>query len=178
MISLSPEQAAPMVAVGEAQFVDIREVDEYRRAHIQGATSFPASLLYKSKPSLAEGKTPIFYCRSGARTASYEAHLATQFGGEVHVLEGGLDNWTKSGHAVSRDAKAPLEIMRQVQIIAGALILTGVLLGMLVHPAGFGLSAFVGAGLMFAGISGWCGMAKLLAVMPWNAPRTAPAVER
>jgi hypothetical protein len=58
--------------------------------------------------------------------------------------------------------------MRQVQIVAGLLVLTGVVLGFVLNPAFFGISAFVGAGLTFAGISGWCGMAKLLALMPWN----------
>lgn len=58
--------------------------------------------------------------------------------------------------------------MRQVQITAGSLVLTGVLLGLFVAPGFFGLSAFVGAGLIFAGVTGWCGMANLLRVMPWN----------
>ena len=58
--------------------------------------------------------------------------------------------------------------MRQVQLIAGALILSGILLGWLVHPGFYGMSAFVGAGLTVAGATGWCGMARLLRIMPWN----------
>ncbi|MFN4101599.1 MAG: DUF2892 domain-containing protein, partial [Pararhodobacter sp.] len=65
-------------------------------------------------------------------------------------------------------AKAPLPMNRQVQITAGLLTLTGVLIGTFVHPAGYALAGFIGAGLTFAGISGWCGMANVLAVMPWN----------
>ena len=68
---------------------------------------------------------------------------------------------------------APLELMRQVQIAAGSLVLIGVLMGSMVHPGFFGLSAFVGAGLTFAGVSGWCGMARLLSVMPWNRAAAA-----
>ena len=63
--------------------------------------------------------------------------------------------------------------MRQVQITAGALVLLGVLLGTFIAPAFFGVSAFVGAGLVFAGVTGWCGMANLLCVMPWNRRATA-----
>ncbi len=63
---------------------------------------------------------------------------------------------------------APLELMRQVQIAAGSLVMAGVILGFAVAPAFFGLSAAIGAGMAFAGISGWCGMARLLAAMPWN----------
>ena len=74
------------------------------------------------------------------------------------------------------DSGQPIEIMRQVQITAGSLVLLGVILGTWVAPAFYGLSAFVGAGLMFAGISGWCGMAKILAVMPWNRRTPKPAI--
>jgi rhodanese-related sulfurtransferase len=66
------------------------------------------------------------------------------------------------------DVRLPLPLMRQVQIAAGLLVLLGVVLAVTVAPAFIGLSAFVGAGLTFAGLSGWCGMAQLLALMPWN----------
>jgi rhodanese-related sulfurtransferase len=90
--------------------------------------------------------------------------------GAAFILEGGVDGWAAAGFPVVENAKAPLEIMRQVQIAAGSLVVAGVALGLLVHPAFFGLSAFVGAGLTFAGATGFCGMARLLAVMPWNRP--------
>ena len=88
--------------------------------------------------------------------------------GETFILEGGLDAWVASGLPVQEDRKAPLELMRQVQIAAGLLVLLGVGLGFAVSPVFFGLSLFVGAGLTFAGVSGFCGMARPLAVMPWN----------
>ena len=84
-----------------------------------------------------------------------------------------LDAWTAAGLPVEEDRNAPLELMRQVQIAAGLLVLTGVGLGFAASPAFFGLAGFVGAGLTFAGATGWCGMAKLLAAMPWNRPAAA-----
>ncbi|WP_370515216.1 DUF2892 domain-containing protein [Erythrobacter sp. THAF29] len=63
--------------------------------------------------------------------------------------------------------------MRQVQIAAGILILVGVVLGTLTSPLWYGLSGFVGAGLLFAGVTGWCGMANLLSLMPWNRRASA-----
>jgi hypothetical protein len=84
------------------------------------------------------------------------------------VLDGGLDSWKKAGLATKADRKAPLEIMRQVQITAGSIVVAGAVLAATVSPAFIWLSAFIGAGLVFAGSTGWCGMAKLLAVMPWN----------
>jgi rhodanese-related sulfurtransferase len=83
-------------------------------------------------------------------------------------LTGGIDGWAAAGLPVEVDRAQPIEIMRQVQIAAGVLVLTGVVLGLLVSPGFFGLSAFVGAGLTFAGVTGWCGMARLLGLMPWN----------
>jgi rhodanese-related sulfurtransferase len=102
------------------------------------------------------------------RTDANAAQLASASPCQAYLLEGGIEAWRKAGLPVIDDAKAPLEIMRQVQITAGLLVLTGVILSLTVAPAWIGLSAFVGAGLTFAGATGWCGMAKLLAVMPWN----------
>ncbi|MGK0740232.1 rhodanese family protein, partial [Yokenella regensburgei] len=88
--------------------------------------------------------------------------------GKVYLLEGGIDAWKQAGLPVIKDASQPLPLMRQVQIAAGVLILCGVLLGYTLSSAFFLLSAFVGAGLTLAGVTGFCGMARLLAVMPWN----------
>ena len=121
------------------------------------------------------GKAVIFHCRSGARTLANAARLAGAASCEAYVLEGGIDAWKKAGLPVAVDRRQPIEIMRQVQIVAGSLVLLGVVLGVWVAPAFLGLSAFVGAGLAFAGISGWCGMARLLAIMPWNRPNRTVA---
>ena len=91
-------------------------------------------------------------------------------GAEVraYILEGGLDAWKSAGLPVVKDASQPLELQRQVQIAAGAMIVLGFVLGISVSPWFHLLSGFVGAGLMFAGISGFCGLARLLVRMPWN----------
>ena len=94
---------------------------------------------------------------------------------ETYILEGGLDAWKKAGLPVTLDRSQPIDIIRQVQIVAGSLVLSGVVLGALVAPGFYALSGFVGAGLLFAGISGFCGMARLLAVMPWNRRALSPA---
>lgn len=165
-MSLTPISAADaqsMIAKGAA-LVDIREPDEHARARIPGARSMPLARLEKIQNVTAV----IWHCRSGMRTQANAGALAENSGCDAYFLEGGLDAWRKAGLPVLENRHAPLEIMRQVQITAGLLVLSGVLLGFAVSPAFFGLSAFVGAGLMFAGISGWCGMARLLALMPWN----------
>ncbi len=157
-----------------AILVDVREADERAREFVPGARHHALSRL--SAIDAAGAKAVIFHCRSGARTAANAGRLAGAAGCDAYILKGGLEAWKKAGLPVETDTRQPIEIMRQVQIVAGGLVLLGVALGVWVAPAFLGLSAIVGAGLMFAGISGWCGMAKLLAVMPWNrAARAAVA---
>lgn len=168
LTKLEPKTAADRLKSGHSVLIDIREPDEYAREHIPGAISLPVSTLDEADLTLEAGKQAIFHCKSGMRTDSNCARLAEHVDGEAFMLDGGLDAWRSLGLPTAKDTKAPLEINRQVQITAGSLVLLGVILGWFVHPAAFGLPAFVGAGLMFAGISGWCGMASLLAVMPWN----------
>lgn len=148
-----------------ALLVDVREPDEHARERVPGARNVPLSRL-GALP--AEATAIVFHCRSGARTAANADRLAEAAACQAYILEGGIDAWKRAGLPIAVDRGQPLEIMRQVQIAAGALVLAGVLLSLWVAPAFLALSGFVGAGLMFAGITGWCGMAKLLAVLPWN----------
>jgi hypothetical protein len=90
-----------------------------------------------------------------------------------HAIGLGLDAWKKAGLPVTLDRSQPIDIIRQVQIVAGSLVLLGVVLGALVAPGFYALSGFVGAGLIFAGSTGFCGMPHVLALMPWN--RRTPA---
>lgn len=153
-----------------AVLVDIREADEHAREHVSGARNVPLSRL-GSLPAGAQAI--VFHCRSGARTSANAPRLAAAADCEAYILEGGIEAWKAAGLPVAADRSQPIEIMRQVQISAGSLVLAGIMLGVWVAPAFLGLSAFVGAGLVFAGASGWCGMAKLLRLMPWN--RRPPA---
>ncbi len=160
---LSPADARRLVNAG-ARLIDIRGRDEFARARAPGAENRPLDELTQ-----VEGDAPVvFLCRSGMRTSGNAAKLAACCTGEAYILEGGLDAWKAAGLPVEEDRGQPLELMRQVQIAAGALVLAGVILGFVATPVLFGLAAFVGAGLVMAGATGWCGMARLLAAMPWN----------
>lgn len=163
--TLSPAETQAAVDAG-ARLIDIRSADEHAREHIPGAINVP---LERINDLPHDGGPIIFLCKSGMRTAANAVQLGGAAGGvPAYILDGGIEAWRQAGQPTVLDRSQPIEIMRQVQITAGALVLTGVLLGLLVAPGFFGLSAFVGAGLMFAGLTGWCGMARLLAVMPWN----------
>jgi rhodanese-related sulfurtransferase len=168
LISLKPAEVAALVKAGRATLVDIREPDEFARRHVKGALSRPLSVLESAHLKVAPGQDVVFTCKTGMRTGANCQRLADSVDGQAFVLEGGVDGWTAAGLPVAEDRKAPLELMRQVQIAAGSMVLAGVALGFAVHPGFFGLSAFVGAGLTFAGVTGFCGMARLLAMAPWN----------
>ena len=109
------------------------------------------------------------YCRSGRRSAdACQQLLAENPTLTVSTLVGGIEAWEQAGFPIQRSGQAVLPLDRQTQVVAGAMALTGTLLGTFVQPLFYVLPGFVGAGLMFAGLTGWCGMAKLLAKMPWN----------
>jgi rhodanese-related sulfurtransferase len=167
-ISVTPAEAARLVREEGAVLVDIREPDEQARERIPGAHAMPLSRL--NAVPLPEGRPLVFLCRSGARTAAEAARLAARAGeaGGVMLLQGGLQAWKRAGLPVQADPRQPIEMVRQVHIAAGALVLMGVLLGTFLAPGFYALAGFVGAGLVFAGATGFCGMAHLLRRMPWN----------
>lgn len=169
-MSLKPIDARELqrrLAAGSAVLIDIREPDEHRRERIAGARLVPLTRFDEHRITAAPGCAVVFHCKSGARTRGHAARLLGK-GHDALMLEGGLDAWKAAGLPVERDLKAPLELQRQVQIAAGSLVLLGLLLTALISPWFLILSGFVGAGLTFAGITGFCGMARLLNAMPWN----------
>ena len=165
--SISPEEAYKKLQEGTARLVDVREPDELTTLRFPGAEAAPLSIIrwVDLRPARAE-QPIIFTCNSGRRTRNESELLQQLAGGPAFQLEGGINNWVKKGLPVERDAKT-LPMFRQIQIGAGSLVLLG-LVGGLAWPGLRWLSAFVGAGLVFAGVTGFCGLALLLAAMPWN----------
>jgi rhodanese-related sulfurtransferase len=159
----------------EVVLVDVRERFEHAAEHIPGdehrSLSSTAGI---ARDTRYRGKRVVFYCRTGKRSR----HAAQRFAhdtAEVYSLSGGIEAWKASGRRVVGDARVSrLDVMRQVQIAAGALVLVGTLLGALLSPWFLLLSGLMGAGLVFAGASGWCGMAILLSRMPWNRAMAEP----
>lgn len=164
--TLTPAEVRTLADRG-AVVVDIREPDEFAREHIPGARNEPLSRL-GGLAAMGKADIVVYHCKSGMRTKANADKLASASACEAYILEGGIEAWKAAKLPVAVDRKQPLEMMRQVQIAAGSLVVLGVLLGALVHPGFYALSAFVGAGLAFAGVSGFCGMARVLALMPWN----------
>lgn len=165
---IEPHDLHRRMQAGDAILIDIREPAEYAREHIRGARLVPIASIDAQDFETDSGKAAVFTCRSGNRTALNGARLLARGFRETYVLAGGIDGWKKSGLPVHVDASVPLDLQRQVQIAAGGMALLGAILAWLVSPWFMALSGFVGAGLLTAGLTGFCGMARLLAVLPWN----------
>lgn len=155
---------------GESVLLDVRTRAEYARVHATGARSMPLDQLDIQRVA-SECRNPdgsiYVICHSGARSATACQRLLDAGIEHVFSVEGGTVAWEKMGLPVVR-GRGVISMDRQVRIIAGSLVLTGCLLAWLVSPGFLALSAFIGAGLVFAGITDICGMAILLGKMPWN----------
>jgi rhodanese-related sulfurtransferase len=151
--------------------IDVRTPVEYREVHLEAARNVPLNALDPvalMQTRIGLSNDPLYFiCRSGGRgQQACEQLLMAGFSNVVNV-EGGTTACVESGLPVVRGRKA-ISLERQVRIAAGSLVLLGAALSWFVHPAFLGLSAFVGAGLVFAGITDTCGMGMVLARMPWN----------
>lgn len=168
---MTPAEARRRLNEGSAVLIDIREPAEHARESIPGARLCPLSRLDSATLSALAGRNAsaiIFHCQGGKRTHDNADRLQACSLPQAYMLEGGLTGWKSAGFPTRIDRTQPIEMQRQVQIAAGSLILLGIVLAWLVSPFFIALSAFVGGGLVFAGVSGWCGMAHLLAFLPWN----------
>ena len=167
---ISPRQLHDRIQAGEhVELIDVRTPAEFQEVHAAAATNVPLDRLDCSE--LLRGRAadrPLYViCRSGSRgRQACEKIMAAGCQNVVNV-DGGTMAWDQSGLPVVRGRKM-MSLERQVRIAAGFLVLTGAVLSLVVHPWWIGLSAFVGAGLMFAGITDTCGMGMVLARMPWN----------
>jgi len=163
---LSAHNLAEQLGGEQLTVIDVREPMEFASGHIAGSLNVPLARLRQA--DLPAGPL-VLVCQSGNRSAKgVQTLLDRGYAHPISDLEGGLSSWQQAGLPVHKLRNAPLPLMRQVQIAAGSLVLLGLILSNVVAPAWILLTWFVGAGLVFAGVSGFCGMARLLALMPWN----------
>lgn len=149
--------------------VDVREPSEFASESISGATLLPLGSIKKAMLPPHADKNLVIYCRKGGRGASAcKKLLAEDPSLTLYNLEGGIESWMKEGLPLQRSGRKVLPLDRQVQLIIGLLVLTGSLLGFFVSPWYFLLTGFFGAGLTVAGLTGFCGLARVVAHAPWN----------
>lgn len=171
MSNITAQQLQQWLENNEAIVVDVREKDEFVNEHIPQACSFPLSDLENTLPLLANEKRKIvFQCLKGFRGGKALELAQTKLDSTaLYNLDGGIESWKNANFPlVKKVQKNKLSIMRQVQIGAGSMVALFSLLS-LSGMSFFGvLAMLVGCGLLFAGITGWCGLGILLQKMPWN----------
>ena len=158
----------------EKVIIDVREKDEFKTEHISGSINLPLSCFSQDAPALLEklGDKKIFVmCLSGKRAAMAFEEVKKMPNLEhesYEIYPEGIKGWKKEGKEVTSHDKPKFSIMRQVQISAGLLIILSGILGTMVDANFWFFSAAIGAGLTFTGVTGTCGLAGLLKMMPWN----------
>jgi len=173
--TLDPRQISQIIESGGAILIDCREPMEHARERIAGARLAPLGSLNAQDFAAECDKIAVFHCRSGARTAQNAAKLAALGFRKVYVVDGGIESWKRAGLPVVRNPSAPIDILRQVQIIAGSLVLLGAVMAALVSTWFILLSGFAGAGILMAGLTGNCALANMLKHLPWNRRTLARA---
>lgn len=147
--------------------VDVREPAEHKAESIDGAHLIPLSEFSVKKLPSTE-KPVVVHCQSGKRSLkACEKLLKENPSIKIYSLEGGIIAWKKSGLKVNRSGNF-IPVERQQQIVAGSLILSGLALGIFINPAFNLIPALAGSGLIISGFTGYCGMVKIIAKMPWN----------
>lgn len=147
--------------------IDVRTAGEYHGLHAENAINLPLDTISEEQVRKLANDHPriLVLCQSGNRAKLACDKLPNDL--PLFIVEGGTTAWVEAGLPVVK-GKGVISIERQVRIAAGLLVVLGVALGYWVHPGFLGLSAFVGLGLTFAGITNTCGMGLMLAKMPWN----------
>lgn len=173
MKTITCAELQPLIAGNSnLALIDVRTPVEFAEVHVPGARNYPLDELRPKalveSNSLPRSEPVYILCRSGTRAAKAAEKFAKEGFREAIVVEGGTLAWIEAGLPVTRGKVKVISLERQVRIAAGSLVLTGVLLGWFLNRGFFGLSAFVGAGLVFAGVTDFCGMGLLLAKLPWN----------
>ena len=158
-----------------AAVIDVRTTAEVNNEYYQGSHNIPLQDITVQKVSdymagrgCSDGDPIYILCGSGQRAQKAVTQLVGDIDNPLLVVDGGVNAIKRAGYALKRGSSNVMSLERQVRIAAGSLVLAGVVLGASVNPLCYLLSAFVGAGLVFAGITDTCGMGMLLARMPWN----------
>lgn len=169
---ITPQELQARMEKGErVEILDVRTPAEFQALHAQPARLVPLSSL-DPKAVMAErgaGDEPLYViCKAGSRASqACQQFMACGFTNVVCV-EGGTEAWAAAGLPVNRGARKVLSLDRQVRIAIGAFVAAGASLGLAVHPGFTLIALFCGLGLVYAGITDTCGMAMMLARMPWN----------
>lgn len=163
-----------------SKLIDVRTPAEFEEVHAVGAVNIPLGEFQAanviSQHRLSSDKPVYLICKMGGRSQKACDALAKAGLSSAVNVSGGTDAWVSAGLPVVEGQKVTFSIMRQVQLLAGSIALTGALLSF-VHPLWAILPAFIGAGFVFSGLTNTCGMGAMLSRMPWNQVKSKPKAD-
>jgi len=174
--AISPRELQRRLAAGQpARLLDVRTPGEHAAAHVPGVTLIPLDELDAAafrREHGGEGSPVYVLCESGGRARRAIAKLERAGVEGCVLVEGGTQAWIDAGLPVNRGQRRVLPLMRQVQVTVGILSAAGAALALTVDAHYALIPLVLGCGLLFAGLTGFCGLALLLAKMPWNKTAT------
>lgn len=174
IVELPPARVRAMMVEGKARLVDVREPSEHRAERIEGATSMPLSAFDPAAIESSGSVITVLHCKGGTRSRQAAQRLIEAGHRSASSMAGGIEAWKKAGLTTVVDRSAPMDTMRQTQLVIGTGVLASIIAGVLWTPYALGLGAFFGAGLIYAGLSGSCTLNTIMGKMPWNrAPNCA-----
>jgi rhodanese-related sulfurtransferase len=181
VLTITPERLHDLMRVTGVPLIDVRSAEEYRSGHVPGALLLPlgddfgpARVRGRLADTTASVEQTLYItCQSGLRARQAAERLIDAGQRNVAVLEGGTEAWERAGLPIRRCGPA-ISVQRQAQIAIGVLVVLKVIFGYTLHELFFAVAALVGAGLVAAGITRWCGMERLMAQMPWNRSGKCP----
>jgi rhodanese-related sulfurtransferase len=176
--TISPRALADLCSRQQVELIDVRTPAEFDEVHLAAAKNIPLDRLSPSALMTArengKAETHYFICHAGSRGKQACEKFVSDGYANVANVEGGTEACIAAGLPVVRGRKT-VSLERQVRIAAGSMVLVGAVLAWSAHPAFLALSAFIGAGLVFSGVTDTCGMGLVLARMPWNQSSSSPA---
>lgn len=179
MTTISPADAAARATGPDAAIVlDVRSPAEHAGVHVTGSVNAPVDLVRAdpARMAAATDRDVLVLCGTGVRATAAARALEPHLGPRVQVIDGGMRAWQAAGLPVEPGTQGPWAMERQVRATAGSIVLAGVLAST-VAPRAKWLSAGIGAGLLYSGVSDTCGMAAVLARMPWNRGVAEPGID-
>jgi rhodanese-related sulfurtransferase len=179
--SMTLQELLALTTSGSTPFlVDVRSPGEFAVGHVPGATNIPMDEAEARLPDIPADRPVVLICQSGSR-AEMTCELIRHERPNSAALDGGTDAWIAAGLPAVSSRRTRWSIDRQVRLTAGLLVLSGSLLAIAVSPSWVYLPLFIGTGLTLAGLTNFCGMAVLFAIMPWNKPKrptsTTPGIQ-
>jgi len=165
---ISPEHLKSLLDKHQAILIDVRNPAEYREEKIDCAINIPLESVNSEVLQPFSDKKIVFQCQAGRRSQEACARLHS-ISANIASLEDGIEGWKKAGFPTqNQTGSSAIPLMRQVQLTIGIMVLTGTILGIFVHSWFLALPLIMGAGLANAGLTGWCGLARFIELMPWN----------